>query len=64
MLKRWPTVAEGLEVHRKMGLIYMELQQYDAAIQEFQFILKQERKPTTFDITLGRHTKKRISTVP
>ena len=34
----------GLDTRRKAGLVYLELEQYDNAIREFEFILAQEPK--------------------
>lgn len=34
----------GLDTRRKAGLVYLELEQYDSAIREFEFILAQEPK--------------------
>jgi tetratricopeptide (TPR) repeat protein len=32
----------GLDTHRKVGLVYLELERYDEAIREFNYILQQE----------------------
>ncbi len=43
----------GLDTHRKAGLVYLELEQYDNAIREFEFILAQEPKSSQVIFYLG-----------
>ena len=43
----------GLDTRRKAGLVYLELEQYDNAIREFEFILAQEPKASQVRFYLG-----------
>jgi len=43
----------GLDTRRKAGLVYLELEQYDNAIREFEFILAQEPKASQVIFYLG-----------
>lgn len=43
----------GLDTRRKAGLVYLELEQYDNAIREFEFILAQEPKANQVRFYLG-----------
>jgi tetratricopeptide (TPR) repeat protein len=43
----------GLDTRRKAGLVYLELEQYDNAIREFEFILAQEPKASQIRFYLG-----------
>jgi tetratricopeptide (TPR) repeat protein len=43
----------GLDTHRKAGLVYLELEQFDNAIREFEFILAQEPKASQVRFYLG-----------
>jgi len=43
----------GLDTRRKAGLVYLELEQYDNAIREFEFILAQEPKASQVLFYLG-----------
>jgi len=43
----------GLDTRRRAGLVYLELEQYDNAIREFEFILAQEPKASQVRFFLG-----------
>jgi len=57
--------AGGLEVHKKIGLLYLEMERYDDAVKEFNDILRQDPEAYQVRFILPPLSKKRkITTMP